>query len=282
MPDLWPVFMAWLVGGCDFYRTVGTRPSVVQLVYLVFEYMDHDLAGLSSCPNIQFSESQVKCYMHQLLCGLEHCHSRGVMHHDIKCANILVNNEGTLKIADFGLSNFWKQGKKHPLSIDKSCVVVTLFALLPSFPLVSVVPSLPSLLELLRRSSPLAAVVDIVTSCSHRQHRRRRLQPLPTSSPPVATVAAAAAAIGTRRPCHLPIVDNRTYNSSKGVRVSMSDDTDLDGTTQVPRQSPELTTWLTENLWHPTGEYSAATPPPLAYHDLAEIADDLPILFLYL
>ncbi|MQM00453.1 hypothetical protein Taro_033180 [Colocasia esculenta] len=85
-------------------------------VYLVFEYMDHDLAGLSSCPNIQFSESQVKCYMHQLLCGLEHCHSRGVMHRDIKCANILVNNDGTLKIADFGLSNFWKQGKKHPLT----------------------------------------------------------------------------------------------------------------------------------------------------------------------
>ncbi|MQL73628.1 hypothetical protein Taro_005975, partial [Colocasia esculenta] len=46
----------------------------------------------------------------------------------------------------------------------------------------------------------------------------------------------------------------RTYNSSKGVRVSRSDDTDLDGTTQVPGQSPELTAWLTENLGHPTGE----------------------------
>ncbi|MQL69288.1 hypothetical protein Taro_001616 [Colocasia esculenta] len=33
-----------------------------------------------------------------------------------------------------------------------------------------------------------------------------------------------------------------------------SDDTDLDGTTQVPGQSPELTAWLTKNLGHPTGE----------------------------
>ncbi|MQM18669.1 hypothetical protein Taro_051663 [Colocasia esculenta] len=44
------------------------------------------------------------------------------------------------------------------------------------------------------------------------------------------------------------------YNSNTGVRVSRSDDTDLDGTTQVPRQSPELTAWLTKNLGHPTGE----------------------------
>ncbi|MQM13929.1 hypothetical protein Taro_046857 [Colocasia esculenta] len=47
---------------------------------------------------------------------------------------------------------------------------------------------------------------------------------------------------------------SRTYNSSKGVRVSRSDDTDLDGTTQVPGQSPELTAWLIKNLGHPTGE----------------------------
>ncbi|MQL69715.1 hypothetical protein Taro_001996 [Colocasia esculenta] len=45
-----------------------------------------------------------------------------------------------------------------------------------------------------------------------------------------------------------------TYNSNTGVRVSRSDDTDLDGTTQVPGQSPELTAWLTKNLGHPTGE----------------------------
>ncbi|MQL86053.1 hypothetical protein Taro_018580 [Colocasia esculenta] len=44
------------------------------------------------------------------------------------------------------------------------------------------------------------------------------------------------------------------YKSSTGVRVSRSDDTDLDSTTQVPGQSAELTAWLTKNLGHPTGE----------------------------
>ncbi|MQM21440.1 hypothetical protein Taro_054481 [Colocasia esculenta] len=52
--------------------------------------------------------------------------------------------------------------------------------------------------------------------------------------------------------CHLSL--SRTYNLNTGVRVSRSDDTDLDGTTQVPGQSPELTAWLIENLGHPTRE----------------------------
>ncbi|KAG1366832.1 protein IMPAIRED IN BABA-INDUCED STERILITY 1 [Cocos nucifera] len=85
-------------------------------LYLVFEYMDHDLAGLCSSPEITLSEPQIKCYMHQLLSGLEHCHSRGVIHRDIKGANLLVNNEGVLKIADFGLANLFRPGNKQPLT----------------------------------------------------------------------------------------------------------------------------------------------------------------------
>ncbi|KAI4965473.1 hypothetical protein ZWY2020_052006 [Hordeum vulgare] len=87
-----------------------------RVLYLVFEYMEHDLAGLCSSPDIKFTEAQVKCYMNQLLSGLEHCHSRRIVHRDIKGANLLVNNEGVLKIADFGLANYFDPSKNHPLT----------------------------------------------------------------------------------------------------------------------------------------------------------------------
>ncbi|PHU19619.1 putative serine/threonine-protein kinase [Capsicum chinense] len=85
-------------------------------IYLVFEYMEHDLSGLLSCPDIKFTDSEIKCFMRQLLSGLEHCHSRGIMHRDIKASNVLVNNEGILKIADFGLANFLSARHKQPLT----------------------------------------------------------------------------------------------------------------------------------------------------------------------
>ncbi|CAA0218967.1 unnamed protein product [Arabidopsis thaliana] len=86
-------------------------------IHLVFEYMEHDLTGLLSSPDIDFTTPQIKCYMKQLLSGLDHCHARGVMHRDIKGSNLLVNNEGILKVADFGLANFCNaSGNKQPLT----------------------------------------------------------------------------------------------------------------------------------------------------------------------
>ncbi|XP_054811761.1 probable serine/threonine-protein kinase At1g54610 [Prosopis cineraria] len=85
-------------------------------LYLIFEYMEHDLSGLASRPGIKFSEPQVKCYMQQLLRGLDHCHSRGVLHRDIKGSNLLIDNNGILKIADFGLASFFNPNHSVPLT----------------------------------------------------------------------------------------------------------------------------------------------------------------------
>ncbi|KAK7358688.1 hypothetical protein VNO77_00626 [Canavalia gladiata] len=103
------------------------HPNVVKLeglvtsrisssLYLVFEYMEHDLSGLAAGLGVKFSEPQVKCYMKQLLSGLEHCHSRGILHRDIKGSNLLIDNEGILKIADFGLATFFDSKQKHPMT----------------------------------------------------------------------------------------------------------------------------------------------------------------------
>uniref|UniRef100_A0A0D3HK07 [RNA-polymerase]-subunit kinase n=1 Tax=Oryza barthii TaxID=65489 RepID=A0A0D3HK07_9ORYZ len=85
-------------------------------LYLVFEYMEHDLTGLAATPGLKFTEPQVKCLMQQLLSGLDHCHSNGVLHRDLKGSNLLIDSNGVLKIADFGLATFYDPNNQQPLT----------------------------------------------------------------------------------------------------------------------------------------------------------------------
>uniref|UniRef100_A0AA96NNV9 [RNA-polymerase]-subunit kinase n=1 Tax=Phyllostachys edulis TaxID=38705 RepID=A0AA96NNV9_PHYED len=113
-------------------RHLGDHPNIVRLdglvtsrlatapsLYLVFEYMDHDLTGLiaaAAASGARFSLPQVKCYMKQLLSGIEHCHNKGVLHRDIKSSNLLVSNDGILKIADFGLATSFDPDTTRPMT----------------------------------------------------------------------------------------------------------------------------------------------------------------------
>lgn len=66
--------------------------------------MEHDLDGLLQNPLVRFNPAQVKSYIKQILLGIEHLHKNLILHRDIKSANILINNKGYLKLADFGLA----------------------------------------------------------------------------------------------------------------------------------------------------------------------------------
>ncbi|KAK2548014.1 Cyclin-dependent kinase 2 [Acropora cervicornis] len=90
------------------------HPNVVRLLdvvhgdkklFLVFEYLDRDLKKyMDSVPAGGISLSLVKSYLYQLLSGIAFCHSHRILHRDLKPQNLLIDAQGSIKLADFGLA----------------------------------------------------------------------------------------------------------------------------------------------------------------------------------
>jgi len=75
-----------------------------QKLYLVFEFLDLDLWKYMNLATLGLGEAMIKKFMTQLCQGVKYCHSHRVLHRDLKPQNLLIDREGNLKLADFGLA----------------------------------------------------------------------------------------------------------------------------------------------------------------------------------
>mmetsp|Transcript_29651 Transcript_29651/g.71239 ORF Transcript_29651/g.71239 Transcript_29651/m.71239 type:complete len:299 (-) Transcript_29651:161-1057(-) len=89
------------------------HPNIVKLcdvihterkLTLVFEFLDQDLKKLLDVCGGGLDATTTKSFLFQLIRGVAHCHQHRVLHRDLKPQNLLINREGALKLADFGLA----------------------------------------------------------------------------------------------------------------------------------------------------------------------------------
>ncbi|KAL5518749.1 hypothetical protein ACEPAH_432 [Sanghuangporus vaninii] len=93
---------------CRHENVVTIREIVVgetlTQVYIVMDFVEHDLKSLLTLMPQPFLQSEIKTLMRQLLSAVAHCHKNWILHRDLKTSNLLMNNRGTIKVADFGLA----------------------------------------------------------------------------------------------------------------------------------------------------------------------------------
>lgn len=75
-----------------------------QDIYLVFEFLENDLAKYMNKVQGPLDPPLVKSFLYQILLGINYCHMHHVLHRDLKPQNLLIDDTGLLKIADFGLA----------------------------------------------------------------------------------------------------------------------------------------------------------------------------------
>lgn len=93
-----------------------THENIVSLIdviatdeklYLIFEFVEQDLKQhLDSVPALD--PRIVKSFMRQLIAAVGFLHSKRILHRDLKPQNVLINAEGVVKLADFGLARAYQ------------------------------------------------------------------------------------------------------------------------------------------------------------------------------
>ncbi|ROW12637.1 hypothetical protein VMCG_00376 [Cytospora schulzeri] len=85
---------------------VGEDTTRIENIFLVLDFLEHDLKSILEDMPQPFLASEVKTLLLQLAGGVAYLHDHYILHRDLKTSNLLLNNRGQLKIADFGMARY--------------------------------------------------------------------------------------------------------------------------------------------------------------------------------
>lgn len=101
-------------------------PNIVKLLDVVQDPSSHSKCIITEYnENVDFkilfptfTDDDIRYYMYQILIALDYCHSKGIMHRDIKPHNLIINPQTKqLKLIDWGLAEFYKPGKDYNVRV---------------------------------------------------------------------------------------------------------------------------------------------------------------------
>jgi len=104
----------------QLWVTRALRP--LPRIYISMDFIEHDLKALLNAMRAPFLASETKTLLQQLLSAIAHLHARWIIHRDLKTSNLLMNNRGQLKLADFGLARMYGEPAR-----EMTQLVVTLW-----------------------------------------------------------------------------------------------------------------------------------------------------------
>ncbi|KAF8630469.1 hypothetical protein AX15_002900 [Amanita polypyramis BW_CC] len=102
--------------GCDWFVQLEASWHDTKNIYFAMTYYPTDLES-ELIKYERFPEERARFYMVEIIIALEDLHKRGIVHRDVKMANILIRTDGHIVLADFGLS---KDFRRRPTTAERS------------------------------------------------------------------------------------------------------------------------------------------------------------------